>query len=91
MNKIKTVLIVTLLVTSLNATWLKAQIPVMVKDIVIGSNSSSPQFLKVFDNHLYFGTVFTAGLWKSDGTTLGTVDLDDLSVVYSNPSYLKSL
>ncbi len=80
MQIIKIVLGVTLVTALLNLTLLNAQTPVLVKDIVNGSGDSLPQFLTVFDNHLYFGTVFTSGLWKSDGTDSGTVLAEGSSI-----------
>jgi ELWxxDGT repeat protein len=57
----------------MHLTVLNAQTPVLVKDIVSGPNASLPQYLTVFDGHLYFGTALTNGLWKTDGTNAGTV------------------
>ena len=55
---------------------------VMVKDINNGSSDSSPIYLTVVGNTLYFrATDGTYGveLWKSDGTASGTVMVKDLS------------
>ena len=54
----------------------------MVKDIYSGSISSSPYQLTAFGNTLYFiADDGTNGyeLWKSDGTTLGTVMVKDIN------------
>lgn len=80
MNKIKIIYVVALVVLLLNLTVSNSQTLVLVKDIVNGSGDSSPQYLTVFDNHLYFGTVFTSGLWKSDGTDSGTVLAEGTSI-----------
>ena len=53
----------------------------MVKDIRSGSSSSSPSYLTAVGNTLYFRSDDgTNGeeLWKSDGTSLGTVLVKDL-------------
>ena len=53
---------------------------VMIKDIYAGSISSSPKYLTLYNNELYFqahgGFVSPSSgetLWKTDGTTIGTV------------------
>lgn len=78
MNIITSIITISLLT---NLSLSTAQVPELVKDIEIGSDSSQPQFLKVFDNHVYFGTVFTNGLWKSDGTEAGTVVAEGMSTI----------
>ncbi len=65
-------------------TQLCAQDIVLVKDIVLGVNSSSPQFLVDFNGELYFGTSMTSGLWKSDGTELGTVQAEGIVTIGSD-------
>ncbi len=50
-----------------------AQTPELVKDIVPNGDSSLPQFLTIFNDELYFATALTHGLWKTDGTEIGTV------------------
>lgn len=66
---------------------------VMVKDIYIGSSSSSPSYLTVMGDHIYFtATNGTDGseLWKSDGTEAGTVMVKDINpgASWSSPNYL---
>ena len=54
----------------------------MVKDINSGSTNSSPQYLTAIGNTLYFkATDGTNGyeLWKSDGTSSGTVMVKDIN------------
>ncbi len=49
---------------------------VMVKDIEVGANSSTPYGFSVIGNTLYFTAAESAtgtALWKSDGTVAGTV------------------
>lgn len=58
-----------------------AQTPELVKDINVGSGSSQPQFLTLFDNHLYFGTASYSGLWKTDGTESGTVLAEGVATI----------
>ncbi len=58
-----------------------SQVPIMVKDIEVGLDSTMPQYLTVFDGHLYFGTVFVDGLWKTDGTEVGTVVAEGLASI----------
>ncbi len=65
-------------------TQLCAQNIVLVKDIVLGVNSSSPQFLVDFNGELYFGTSMTSGLWRSDGTELGTVQAEGFATISSD-------
>ena len=49
--------------------------PSLIKDIKPGVDSSNFQGLINFNDELYFIANFS--LWKSDGTTDGTVDIDD--------------
>ena len=68
---------------------------VMVKNIV-GSGSSSPNFLTAVGNTLYFeASDGTNGveLWKSDGTASGTVMVKDINSGSNsgNPSYLTAV
>ena len=56
---------------------INAQTPHLVKDIVVGSQGSSPQYLTEHNGKLYFGAVFADGLWSSDGTEAGTVVVDN--------------
>ncbi len=63
------------------STQLCAQVITLVKDIESGSNSSSPQFLTDFNGELYFGTSMVAGMWKSDGTGIGTVKAEGLATI----------
>jgi ELWxxDGT repeat protein len=54
----------------------------MVKDIRSGSSSSSPYQLTAVGNTLYFAAndgTNGAELWKSDGTTSGTVMVKDIN------------
>jgi ELWxxDGT repeat protein len=54
----------------------------IVKDIVLGANSSSPTNLTNFNNTLYFtanNQINGVELWKSTGTTAGTVLLKDVN------------
>ncbi|WP_157208536.1 ELWxxDGT repeat protein [Mariniflexile maritimum] len=59
-----------------------SQTPYMVKDINLGTASSNPSKLTAVNNTLFF-TVFDAStgleLWKSDGTTAGTVLVKDIN------------
>ena len=50
----------------------------ILKDIVLGSGSSSPSSLVKFNSHIYF----TVGnkLWRTDGTTIGTVEVLDFDL-----------
>ncbi|MFK5892999.1 MAG: hypothetical protein QM504_07235 [Pseudomonadota bacterium] len=59
-------------------------VPVLVKDINLGSANSSPQFLTPFAGKLYFGTSNLNGLWMTDGTDAGTVLADGISTIGSN-------
>ncbi len=49
--------------------------PSLIKDIVPGAGSSNPEDLISFNGELFFTVNFD--LWKSDGTTDGTVNIDD--------------
>lgn len=53
---------------------------VLVKDINPGGNSSSPSWPKNVNGTLFFGASEMNGyeLWKSDGTTAGTVIIKDI-------------
>ena len=67
-----------------DGTWSlneKACGTVMVKDIRSGPDSSSPNFLTVFKDELYFQANDGNGedLWKSDGTADGTVKIKDIN------------
>jgi len=56
---------------------------VLVKDINVGADASSPTELTVFNGALYFtaGTNATGiELWKSDGTDAGTALVKDIAV-----------
>ncbi len=59
----------------------------LVKDIQPGINSSAPSEIIVANNKLYFTTLptlsYTGGLWVSDGTDAGTIQL--LSFASSGP------
>ncbi|MEA2735952.1 MAG: hypothetical protein QOE14_2403, partial [Humisphaera sp.] len=55
--------------------------PVLVKDIVVGSSSSSPGNLAAAEGTLFFSATTSANgaeLWKSDGTAAGTVLVKDI-------------
>lgn len=54
----------------------------LVKDIQPGISSSAPNGLTVFNGELYFAATTNAEgieLWKSDGTTAGTILLKDIN------------
>jgi ELWxxDGT repeat protein len=53
----------------------------LVKDIVPRKESSSPQYLTIFDGRLHFGA--HDGLWTSDGTESGTVRVKALAAAPS--------
>ena len=64
-----------------------------VRDIKPGPGSSNPSYLKVFNNTLYFSADdgdSGVELWKSDGTTSGTVLVSDIYAKgnSSNPNNL---
>ena len=62
----------------------------LVKDILLGPNSSDPQYFAVFNNKLYFrGTDSSSheGLWMYDFTT-GTAEAVPNSVDANTPKYL---
>src|SRR5688572_7086451 len=66
----------------------------LVRDINPGSAHASPQFLTPLGDTLFFRAsdiVNGAELWKSDGTTLGTVMVADLNQgpASSDPQYLE--
>jgi ELWxxDGT repeat protein len=65
---------------------------VLVKDIVIGAGSSSPQSLVAVGSTLFFTAIESATgqeLYKSDGTAAGTVLVKDINVFgSSDPSNL---
>lgn len=44
----------------------------LLKDLATGTDHSRPRGFTVFNNSLYFTTVFTGELWKTDGTAMGT-------------------
>jgi ELWxxDGT repeat protein len=79
--------------TSANGTELfkttSGSVPVLVKEIVSSSGSSSPQQLVNMNGTLYF-TAITSGagreLWKSDGTDPGTVLVKDINPGSGNSS-----
>ena len=54
--------------------------PVLVKEIVGGSSSSSPLNLTAVGNALFFSASATGGreLWRTDGTDAGTVRVKDI-------------
>ena len=54
----------------------------MVKDIIVGAGSSSPENLTNVNGTLFFVAYDANGqeLWKSDGTTAGTVMVKDIIV-----------
>lgn len=62
-------------------------VPVQLKDIFAGNNSSGPKNLTAFGGNLFFsandGT--QRDLWRSDGTTVGTVRVGS-SIFPSDPS-----
>jgi ELWxxDGT repeat protein len=63
-----------------------------VKDINLGADSSTLQDLVNFDGVLYFGAsdpMHGDELWKSDGTVLGTILVEDINpgVNSSRPSF----
>lgn len=63
----------------------------LVKDIAIGSGSSSPNNFFVYNGFLFFSAYTTAEgreLWKTDGTTVNTVLVKDINsgTSDSNPS-----
>lgn len=67
---------------------------VMVKDIYPGSSGSDPKYLTVYNDNLYFqaNAGYSGGnigptLWKSDGTTAGTVPVKNTG----GPSYPENL
>jgi ELWxxDGT repeat protein len=72
----------------------------MVKDIVIGSDGSRPNGLTVHKNELFFvcekDSTNTDALWKTDGTTNGTVrvkrpfpnGLSNIKNLFSTDTYL---
>jgi trimeric autotransporter adhesin len=67
---------------------------VLVKDIRIGSSSSSPYHLTAMDGIVYFVATEPASgkeLWRSDGTEAGTYMVKDIGsgTVGSYPSYLQ--
>jgi ELWxxDGT repeat protein len=71
-------------------------LPFMLADINAMGLSSSPQFLTTIGSTLFFSaTDATNGreLWKSDGTTAGTVLVKDIrnGVSGSNPRYLTNV
>lgn len=54
----------------------------MVRDILLGKNSSNPRSLTVVDNLLFFTANdgdHGVALWKSDGTESGTIMVKDIS------------
>eukprot|EP00501_MAST-03F_sp_TOSAG23-6_P001637 GSMAST32.ASY1.ANO1.1704.1 assembled CDS len=67
--------------------------PTLVKDINVGATGSDPSFLTVFEGSLYFQAddgIHGRELWRSDGTTNGTILLKDISpgISSSTPSLL---
>ena len=55
---------------------------VLVKDIYSGLSGSSPTSLTAIGSELYFTAndgAIGSELWKSDGTSSGTVDITDLN------------
>ena len=68
--------------------------PFLVKDINPGSVGSSPSYLTAVGNTLFFWAndgVNGYGLWKSDGTTAGTVLVADISFGDSFPGNLTAV
>lgn len=54
---------------------------ILVKDIEVGTNNSSPKNFVDFNNQLYFSTIPSyqnSSLWKSDGTANGTIKIKDI-------------
>ncbi len=59
--------------------------PYLVKDIALFGNSATPYELTALGDRLYFVARPGEGdaqLWRSDGTSLGTVPLSDLAIDY---------
>ncbi|TRV00189.1 MAG: hyalin [Microcystis wesenbergii Mw_QC_S_20081001_S30] len=68
--------------------------PFLVKDILPGFYGSSPSYLTAVGNTLFFWAndgVNGYGLWKSDGTTAGTVLVADISFGDSFPGNLTAV
>ncbi|WNF14428.1 ELWxxDGT repeat protein [Microcystis aeruginosa] len=70
--------------------------PFLVKDIVPGLGSSTPDYLTAVGNTLYFTAddgVNGRELWKSDGTAAGTVLVQDINSgsIGSYPRYLTAV
>jgi ELWxxDGT repeat protein len=69
----------------------------MVKDIVSGAANGNPQHLTAIGNTLYFSAAdntHLTELWKSDGTSSGTVmvkDINSASLSSSYPQYLTAI
>jgi len=65
--------------------------PTLLKDINLGTNNGNPTYAFKFNNELLFSAQDTNGnmeLWKTDGTTVGTVLLKEIrqGTTGSNPS-----
>jgi ELWxxDGT repeat protein len=65
--------------------------PVMVKDINVGEEPSFPDFFAEMGGEIYFiadegASASSIGLWKSDGTTEGTVLVKDISAQFDGIS-----
>jgi uncharacterized repeat protein (TIGR01451 family) len=68
----------------------------LVKDIYIGLDSASPDYLTAMDGTLFFAASYAASgteLWKSDGTEGGTVLVKDIYVGgnSSSPRYMVAI
>jgi len=81
------VVLLTLLI-AISHTVSQAQIPVLVKDINPGSNDGFPYAMTDVAGTLYFGATDSVGgyeLWKSDGTSGGTVLVKDIHPSFNEP------
>jgi ELWxxDGT repeat protein len=78
-----------------NTLYFTAGAMTRVRDIYPGASSGEPSWLTAMGGSLYFcanDSVHGAELWKSNGTTAGTVGLTDINPSGdSSPSYLTGI